>query len=81
MVKNPPADTGDVGSIPGSGRSPEKEMATHSTILVWEIQWIEKSSRLQFMGLERVGHDLATKQKQQQTTRFYTIIILLGKLN
>ena len=59
----------------------EKEMATHSTILVWEIQWIEKSSRLQFMGLERVGHDLATKQKQQQTTRFYTIIILLGKLN
>ena len=33
------------------------------------------------MGLERVGHDLATKQKQQQTTGFYTIIILLGKLN
>ena len=59
----------------------EKEMATHSSILVWEIQWIEKSSQLQSMGLERVGHNLATKQKQQQTTRFYTIIVLLGKLN
>ena len=59
----------------------EKEMVTHSSILVWEIPWIEKSSRLQSMGLERVGHDLATKQKQQQTTGFYTIIILLGKLN
>ena len=59
----------------------EKEMVTHSSILVWEIPGIEKSSRLQSMGLERVGHDLATKQKQQQTTGFYNIIILLGKLN
>ena len=35
-VKNPPAnagDTSDSGSIPGSGRSLEKEMATHSSIL------------------------------------------------
>ena len=82
MVKNPPANAGDAGSIPGSGRSPvegygnprqysclensmdggawraivravsmsqtqvrflgwedplEKEMATHSSILAWEI--------------------------------------------
>ena len=36
VVKNAPANTadkGDVGSIPGSGRSQEKEMATHSSIL------------------------------------------------
>ena len=36
VVKNPPANagaTGDMGSIPGSGRSLEKEMATHSSIL------------------------------------------------
>ena len=33
MVKNPPANVGDVGSIPGSGRSPGGEMATHSNIL------------------------------------------------
>ena len=29
----------DPCSIPGSGRYPEKEMATHSSILVWKIQW------------------------------------------
>ena len=33
---------GDLGSIPGSGRSPEKEMATHSSILAWRIPWTEE---------------------------------------
>ena len=42
----------------------EKEMATHSSILVWEIPWTEEPSRLQSMGSERVGHDLGTKQQQ-----------------
>ena len=36
MVKNPPANAGD-GSIPGSGRSPKKGMATHCSVLAWEI--------------------------------------------
>ena len=31
LVKNPPANSGDAGSVPGSGRSPVKEMATHSS--------------------------------------------------
>ena len=30
-----PANAGDAGSIPGSGRSPGDEMATHSSVLVW----------------------------------------------
>ena len=49
MVKNPPAnaiDSGDAGLIPGSGRSVEKEMATHSSILAWEIPWTEEPGRL-----------------------------------
>ena len=29
---------------------PEKEMATHSSILAWEIPWTEESGRLQSMG-------------------------------
>ena len=33
MVKNMPANAGDPGSIPGLGRSPEKGVATHSSIL------------------------------------------------
>ena len=35
----------------------EKEMATHSSILAWEIQWMEERFRLQSMGSQRVGRD------------------------
>ena len=35
----------------------EKEMATHSSILVWKIPWMEEPGQLQFMGLQRVGHN------------------------
>ena len=35
----------------------EEEMATHSSILAWEILWSEEPGRLQSMGLQRVGHD------------------------
>ena len=45
-VKNPPANSGDAGLIPELGRSPEKEMATYSSILAWEIPWIEVSGGL-----------------------------------
>ena len=37
VVKNLPANVGDAGSNPGLGRPLEKEMATHSSILAWEI--------------------------------------------
>ena len=36
-------------------------MAIHSSILGWKISWTEKPGRLQFMGPQKVGHDLATK--------------------
>ena len=45
MVKNPPAnagDPGDVGSIPGSRRSPGVDMATHASIRAWKIPWTEE---------------------------------------
>ena len=44
----------------------EKEMATHSSILAWEIPWTEEPGELQSMGSQRVEHDLANKQQQQQ---------------
>ena len=37
----------------------EKEMATHSSTLVWKIPWTEEPGRLQSMGSQRVGHDQA----------------------
>ena len=35
----------------------EKGMATHSSILAWEIPWTEEPGGLQSMGSQRVGHD------------------------
>ena len=38
----------------------EEEMATHFSILAWEILWTEEPGGLQSMGSQRVGHDLVT---------------------
>ena len=35
----------------------EEEMTTHSSILAWRIPWTEEPGGLQFIGLQRVGHD------------------------
>ena len=60
MVKNPPANAGDAGSILGLGRSDpmEREPATHSSILAWGISWTEETGKLQSIGWERVGRNL-----------------------
>ena len=60
MVKNLPTNAGDardLGSIPGLGKSPGEEMATHSSILAWKIPWTEETRRLQSMGLQRVRYN------------------------
>ena len=64
VVKNLPTNARDADSIPGWRRSLEKEMAIHYSILAWEIPWTEEPGRLQSMGLQRVGHNLATKKQQ-----------------
>ena len=59
-IQNLPAnagDTGDLGSFPELGRSPEREMAAHSSFVTWEIPWTVEPGGLQSMGLERVGHE------------------------
>ena len=35
----------------------QKEMATHSSMLTWEVPWTEEPGRLPSMGSQRVGHD------------------------
>ena len=59
-VKKPAANAGDIrdmGSIPGSGRSPGEGMAIHSSVLAWRIPCTEKPGRLQSTGSHRVRHD------------------------
>ena len=44
----------------------ERGMATHSSILAWEIPWTEEPGGLQSAGSQRVGHDLVTKQTNKK---------------
>ena len=59
----------------------EKEMATYYNILAWARQeclsttWTEGSGRLQSLGSQRVGHDLATKQQYDLIKMCFTLII------
>ena len=50
-------NTGDPGSIPVSGRSLEKEMATNASIVAWENPCTEETSKLQCMGSQSWTHD------------------------
>ena len=60
MVKNLPAVQESQAPSLGQEDPLEKEMATHSSILAWEIPWAEEPGRIQSMGSQRVGHDLVT---------------------
>ena len=52
MVKNPPAIKETRVQLQGQKYPLEKEMATHSSVLAWELPWTEELGRLQFMGLQ-----------------------------
>ena len=52
MIKNLPANAGDVDAMPGSGRSPGEGNGNHSNILAWKIPHVEEPGRLQSMGLQ-----------------------------
>ena len=58
-VKNPPAVEMEEMRVRSLGQDDplEEEMATHSSILAWEIPWTEKPGGLQFMGSQRIGHN------------------------
>ena len=59
VVKNPPANAGDIKMwVQSLGQEDplEKGIATHSSILAWKISWTEKPGGLQSIGLQRVGH-------------------------
>ena len=57
MVKSLPAVQETQVLSLGEEEPLKKEMATHSSILVWKIPWTEEPGRLQSMGSQRVGHD------------------------
>ena len=78
MIKNPPVNIGDVGSIPRLGRSPGEGNGNPLQYSCLENSNIQNSPdrgawcELLSMGLQRIRHDLATKQQLLQT-------LMLGK--
>ena len=70
MVKNPLAKAGDSrveSSIPGWGRSLEKEMTTHFSILDWRSPWAEETGGLQSTGSKEL--DTTERLNNHQTKR------------
>ena len=65
-------NAGDLGLIPGSGRSLDREdplekgMGTHSNILAWRIPWTEEPGRLQPQGHKQ------SDRTEQQTLSLFT---------
>ena len=69
MVKNLPPNTGDTGSIPGSGRFSGVGNGYPLEYSAWEIPWAEESVRLQSMGAAKEAASvLATKQQSNFRT-------------
>ena len=62
VVKSPPAMQEMWVQSLGWEDPLEEEVATHSSILAWEVSWTEKTGRLQSTGLQSIRHDSATKQ-------------------
>ena len=52
--KESACNAGDLGVMPGSGRSLEKEMATHSSISAWKIPWTEELGREERLNLQNI---------------------------
>ena len=84
VVKNLPTsarDPRDVGSIPGSGRSPGVENDNPFRILAWKVPWTQKAGGLQVMRPQRVRHNWATKHivfnSLLATVVFFSLIWLL----
>ena len=66
MVKNSPARQETRVQSLGQEDPLENEIATHSSILAWEILWTEEPGGLQSTGSHRVGHNRAMKQQLQR---------------
>ena len=73
MVKNPLVMQETPVQSLGWEDSLEKEMATHSGILVWKIPWTEDPGGLQSMGSQTVVHDLACMLFKVHFTCFFLL--------
>ena len=79
MVKNLPANAGEVGLIPGQEDPLEKGMVTHSGILAWQSHGQRSLVGYSPWDHKRIEHYLVTNQQQQNSAfRHNTIAYLIG---
>ena len=64
-------NAGDLGSIPGPGRSPREENGYPLQYLAWKIPRTEKSGRLESTGSQRAGYDWATNHIHNYISNIY----------
>ena len=62
-IQNPPTIQETWVGFLGQKDPLEKKMATHSSILAWEIPWTEKPGGYRPWGCKRMGHDLETSEQ------------------
>ena len=55
----------------------EKERATHSSVLAWEISWTEEPGMMQFMGPQRVRYNSATNNSKETNKKTLAFLGLL----
>ena len=69
LVKNPPANVGDAGSIPGSGRLPADENGDPPSILAWDITWTVELGELPSVGSPKNWTQLSYETTKQITSK------------
>ena len=81
MVKNPPVMQGTWIPFLGWKDPMEKEMAIHSSIFAWKSPWTEEPGGLQSIGLQRVGHNLMSKETKKEILETKSSISKRNSLN
>ena len=83
MDKDYAGSAGDVGSIPGSGRSPGGVMATHSSILAGKIPWTEELASCGLWGHKELDTTEVTEcaNVQSPSGAQVTIRLIFGLLH
>ena len=73
-------------SVPSQGRGDplEEGMVTHSSIPAWEIPWTEEPGGIQFMELQRIGHNRTTKhtalEEYVYLKRVFHTVLWIGEM-
>ena len=76
VVKNPLANAGDVGSIPGPGRSPGVRNDNPLQYSSWEIPWTEEPGGLQSMGSQELNTIYQLSRNNNKSGNVDTVLIL-----